>query len=82
MAERIPNHVCKICGKKYYACDGCRKYNSYKRDCCSIECYDKYVQRAIDARASKVEPIKEVESVFVEYKSEEEQIVDEYEDED
>lgn len=41
---REPNHICKTCGKAYYACIGCDETNSWRAACCSIGCYDKYVE--------------------------------------
>lgn len=55
----IPNHVCKVCGTKYYACDYCRQQHNFVpwRDvACSIECYKEYILRVLEARG-EIEPV-------------------------
>lgn len=32
-------HKCKACGKEYYHCDDCGAIDSYKKICCSDDCY-------------------------------------------
>ena len=50
MSERTPNHVCKACGKAYYACPDCDRVNSWKSMACSPSCYQKYMQMVLEAR--------------------------------
>ena len=40
---QVPNHVCQICGKEYYACNKCRKYNGYKLVVDKPDCYGVYL---------------------------------------
>jgi hypothetical protein len=56
---REPNHTCKHCGKRYWACNDCDKIHSWKAACCSFECYQKYVEDVLESRKPKV--VKPVE---------------------
>ena len=42
MATHKPNHVCKVCGTPYYACESCEKHNTYKTVCESENHYKIY----------------------------------------
>lgn len=68
-----PNHICKICGEKYYACEGCDQRNHWKSVTCSPECFKKWV-KIIEERDNpkpiKVEVEQSVEII-------EEEIIDE-----
>lgn len=48
-----PNHVCKNCGKAYYACEGCDKIASWRSVACSQECFLAYSD-AIEASRNEV----------------------------
>lgn len=50
MSESVPNHICKACGKAYYACPDCDRVNSWKSMACSPQCYQKYMQMVLEAR--------------------------------
>ena len=39
----IANHYCQICGKGYYACNKCKKYNGYKLIVDTPTCYGIYL---------------------------------------
>lgn len=49
MAERIPNHTCQKCGKRYYACPDCERNGSWRAIACSPECY-----KALEAELESV----------------------------
>ncbi len=53
-----PNHICKNneCKKAYYACDYCDRISSWRSMCCSIECYDKYMEQLLIARGKNIAP--------------------------
>ena len=59
MKELKPNHICKNpeCKKEYYACNYCDKINSWRSACCSIECYEKYID-IVRKERSKQYPIR------------------------
>lgn len=40
---QVFNHVCQICGTRYYACNKCKKYNGYKLVVDTPECYGIYL---------------------------------------
>ena len=48
------NHFkkCKTCGEEFQGCTSCEKMGIFhwKTICCSVECYQIYVQRVLDAR--------------------------------
>jgi predicted RNA-binding protein len=50
MSEQKPNHECKICGKKYYACISCDKVNHWKSVACCPEHYAQYVELVTNER--------------------------------
>lgn len=50
MSEKSPNHICRTCGKLYYACPDCDRNSSWKAVACCFECYQKYVDAVIESR--------------------------------
>ena len=40
-----PNHTCKVCGKRYFACPDANKYSSWRAVACSPSCYTKYMEQ-------------------------------------
>ena len=42
MESKKPNHICKVCGVKYYACESCDKNKTYKSMCESENHYKIY----------------------------------------
>lgn len=40
--EKKPNHICRTCGKEYYACNSCDKRRTWRAVACSPECWHKY----------------------------------------
>lgn len=51
MSTMKPNHICKWCGKSYYACDYCDMTNPKRSVSCSDECYTKYEHKVLEIRA-------------------------------
>lgn len=47
-----PNHVCRVCGKEYYACDTCDEKTVFhwRSVACSTECFIKYVELVEESR--------------------------------
>lgn len=50
MSEQKPNHECRICGKKYFACISCDKLNHWKSVACCPEHYADYVELVTNER--------------------------------
>lgn len=42
MENKKPNHICKVCGVPYYACDSCDKHKTFKSMCESENHYNIY----------------------------------------
>jgi hypothetical protein len=59
MSEQKPNHECKICSKRYYACISCDKINHWKSVACCPEHYVQYVELVTDERNKTKEVINE-----------------------
>lgn len=57
MSEQKPNHICRVCGKQYYACLSCDKINHWKSVACCPEHYVKYVDLVTKER-NKVESVE------------------------
>lgn len=53
------NHTCKVCGKKYYACDSCDEKTVFhwRSVACSHECFIKYMD-SVDKVRNPIEQIK------------------------
>lgn len=55
-----PNHICQICGTKYYACDNCDKIGSWKKVACSHNCFKVYVD-VTDSRCGVLNQSESIE---------------------
>ena len=42
MPNREPNHTCKVCGARYYACDSCDRLRNWRSMCDTPEHYQIY----------------------------------------
>lgn len=48
-----PNHTCKVCGKKYFACPDANKYSSWRAVACSPSCYTQYMAQVNPTTTTK-----------------------------
>lgn len=53
------NHICAVCGKKYYSCDYCSRIASWRSLCDTIECYKKLLESRIPAKEIRTDKTKE-----------------------
>jgi hypothetical protein len=73
-----PNHICKICGEKYYACEGCDQRNHWKSVTCSPECFKEWM-RIIDERDNP-KPVEVEKPVEIIKEDVEEEVVEKIEE--
>ena len=59
------NHVCAVCGNKYYSCDYCSRIASWRRLCDTIECYQVLMASQLPAKEIRLDKTdKELEDIM------------------